>query len=103
MREAIVGLVMTVEEIEGGFKLNQHKSDVDHAAIASALVQPPDEAAQTIGKQTVELRPQVDYKSTSPASVSAAGWNAPSPSPPPSSRKRKSRPPAAPAGARNLA
>jgi len=32
MMQAIVGLVMTVEEIEGSFKLNQHKSDVDHAA-----------------------------------------------------------------------
>ena len=34
MKKAIVGLVMTVEEIEGSFKLNQHKSDVDHVAIA---------------------------------------------------------------------
>ena len=30
MKKAIVGLVMTVDEIEGSFKLNQHKSDVDH-------------------------------------------------------------------------
>src|SRR5882762_10589506 len=37
MMQAIVGLVMTVEEIEGSFKLNQHKSDVDHAAITHAL------------------------------------------------------------------
>ena len=35
MKKAIVGLVMTVEEIEGSFKLNQHKSDVDHAAVAT--------------------------------------------------------------------
>ena len=28
---------MTVEQVEGSFKLNQHKSDVDHAAIANAL------------------------------------------------------------------
>ena len=60
LRKAIVGLVMTVEEVEGSFKLNQHKSDADHAAIASALVQRPDEAAQTIGKQMVALRPQLD-------------------------------------------
>ena len=71
MKKAIVGLVMTVEEVEGSFKLNQHKSDADHAAIASALVQSHDEAAQTIGKQMVALRPQLDYKSPTPASVSA--------------------------------
>ena len=65
MKKAIVGLVMTVEEVEGSFKLNQHKSDADHAAIASAMLQRPDEAAQTIGKQMVALRPQLDYKSPS--------------------------------------
>ena len=34
MKKAIVGLVMTVEEVEGSFKLNQHKSDADYAAVA---------------------------------------------------------------------
>jgi transcriptional regulator len=71
MKKAIVGLVMTVEEVEGSFKLNQHKSDVDHAAIASALLQRHDEAARTIGNQMVALRPQLDYKSFTPVSVSA--------------------------------
>ena len=28
-----MGLVMTVDEIEGSFKLNQHKSDADYTAI----------------------------------------------------------------------
>jgi transcriptional regulator len=71
MKKAIVGLVMTIEEIEGSFKLNQHKSDADHVAIASALTQRHDEAAQTIGNQMVALRPQLDYKSFTPVSVSA--------------------------------
>ena len=71
LKKAIVGLVMTIEEIEGSFKLNQHKSDADHAAIASALVQRQDEAAQTIGKQMVALRPQLDYNPPMPVSVSA--------------------------------
>src|SRR5205814_7020063 len=35
--KAIVAVEMTVESIEGSFKLNQHKSDEDHVAIASAL------------------------------------------------------------------
>ena len=34
LKKAIVGLVMTVEEVEGSFKLNQHKSEADYAAIA---------------------------------------------------------------------
>ena len=63
MKRAIVGLSMTVEEVEGSFKLNQHKSDADHVAIASALAQQPDEAAQAIGNQMVALRPQLNYKS----------------------------------------
>ncbi len=71
LKKAIVGLVMSVDEVEGSFKLNQHKSDVDYAAIASALLQRHDEAAQTIGKQMVALRPQLDYKSSTPVSVSA--------------------------------
>jgi transcriptional regulator len=59
MKQAIVGMVMTVEEIEGSFKLNQHKSDVDHVAVANALTQQPDAAAQEIGRQMVALRPQL--------------------------------------------
>ena len=71
LKKAIVGLVMTVEDIEGSFKLNQHKSDVDYAAIASALLQRRDEAAQALGKDMVALRPHLDYKSSTPVSVSA--------------------------------
>ena len=71
LKKGIVGLVMTIEEIEGTFKLNQHKSDVDHVGIASALNAQPDEAAKTIGQRMVALRPSLDYKSTTPASVAA--------------------------------
>jgi transcriptional regulator len=71
MKQAIVGMVMTVEEIEGSFKLNQHKSDVDHLAVATALAQQPDEAAQTIAKQMAALRPQLDYKFSTPVGVAA--------------------------------
>ncbi len=71
LKKAIVGLVMEVEEVEGSFKLNQHKSDVDYAAIASGLLQRDGEAAQTIAKEMVALRPHLDYKSSTPVSVSA--------------------------------
>jgi transcriptional regulator len=71
LKKAIVGLVMAVDEVEGSFKLNQHKSDVDYAAVASALMQRHDEASQTIAKQMVALRPQLDYKSSTLAGVAA--------------------------------
>jgi transcriptional regulator len=75
MMKAIVGLRMTVEDVEGSFKLNQHKSDVDHAAISSALSGQGDADAQRIGKRMVALRPQLDYKSH--IAASADGRNAP--------------------------
>jgi transcriptional regulator len=59
MKKAIVGLVMTVEEVEGSFKLNQHKSDVDHAAIASALARQPEADAQVLAGEMRNLRPQL--------------------------------------------
>lgn len=71
LKKAIVGLAMSVDEVEGSFKLNQHKSDVDHVAIAAALLQRPDEAARTIGKQMVALRPQLDYTSPTPVGTVA--------------------------------
>src|SRR6476646_7464864 len=46
LKKAIVGLVMSVDEVEGSFKLNQHKSDVDHMAIALALAGQHGAAAQ---------------------------------------------------------
>lgn len=69
--EAITGIVMSVETVEGTFKLNQTKSDADHVAIAAALTQQRDEAAQAIAKQMVALRPQLEYKSLVPVGVPA--------------------------------
>jgi transcriptional regulator len=57
MMQAIVGLVMTVEEIEGSFKLNQHKSDVDHAAITDALALQADAGAQQLARTMRAMRP----------------------------------------------
>ena len=58
MKKAIVGLVMTVEEVEGSFKLNQHKSETDYVAIAQALALQNDAGAQQIAQRMVALRPQ---------------------------------------------
>jgi transcriptional regulator len=58
MKNAIVGLVMTVEEIEGSFKLNQHKSDADYAAVGNALAAQADASARHIAGLMREIRPQ---------------------------------------------
>jgi transcriptional regulator len=76
MKKAIVGLVMTAEEIEGSFKLNQHKSEADYSAIADAMAQQTDPAAQAIGKLMVAQRPQLDYNSSMSTDGLADGKNA---------------------------
>jgi transcriptional regulator len=48
MKKAIVGFVMKVEEVEGSFKLNQHKSEADYAAVAGALERRTDTGSQRI-------------------------------------------------------
>jgi transcriptional regulator len=53
--------MMRVDKVEGSFKLNQHKSDADHLAVATALARQDDPGAQGIAKQMVALRPQLDY------------------------------------------
>jgi transcriptional regulator len=58
MKKAIVGLVMTVEDVEGSFKLNQHKSEADYAAVATALAARPDTGSQEIASLMRLTRPQ---------------------------------------------
>ncbi len=65
--KAIAGIEMAVETVEGSFKLNQHKGDADHVAIANALAGQPDPSAQAIASRMVALRPQLNY--VSPMSV----------------------------------
>src|ERR1700710_1505090 len=57
MKKAIVGMVMTVDDIEGSFKLNQHKSDADYTALAEALAVQPDADAHAIAGLMREARP----------------------------------------------
>ena len=59
--KAIVGVEMTIESIEGNFKLNQHKGDEDHVAIVNALSAQADAGAQAIAKRMMALRPHLDY------------------------------------------
>jgi transcriptional regulator len=58
MKKAIVGLVMSVNEVEGSFKLNQHKSEADYAAVAGALAAQTDTNAQQIARLMRQTRPQ---------------------------------------------
>jgi transcriptional regulator len=58
LKKAIVGLVMTVEEVEGSFKLNQHKSDADYSAVGNALASQADADAHEIASLMRQLRPQ---------------------------------------------
>jgi transcriptional regulator len=59
LKKAIVGLKMTVEDVEGSFKLNQHKSDADHMAVANALAKQGDPASRQIAGTMRGLRPQL--------------------------------------------
>ena len=73
---AIVAVEMTVETVEGAFKLNQHKQDADHVAIASALSRQDDPSSRAIAQRMIALRPNLDYHQGTP-SVPEAGSTAP--------------------------
>jgi len=59
LKKAIVGLVMSVDEVEGSFKLNQQKSDVDHVAVAIALERQKEAGARLLASEMRGLRPQL--------------------------------------------
>lgn len=73
LMQAIVVIEMRVEEIEGKFKLNQHKGDADHVAIADGLAGQPDAGAQAIAARMVALRPQLMYRKAADAAAAPAG------------------------------
>lgn len=62
MLQAIVAIEMLVETVEGKFKLNQHKSDADHVAVASALGRQDNPGARAIAGRMVALRPHLLYQ-----------------------------------------
>ena len=71
LKKAIVGLLMSVDDVEGSFKLNQHKSDVDHAAIATALARQPEAGAQVLASEMRALRPHLFAAGTTPLNDTA--------------------------------
>jgi len=58
LKKGIVGFSMRIEDVEGSFKLNQHKSEADYAAVANGLAALPDAGSQTIALLMRETRPQ---------------------------------------------
>jgi transcriptional regulator len=59
MKKAIVGMMLRVDRVEGSFKLNQHRSDADHVAVATALSQRGDPAARQVAEAMRALRPHL--------------------------------------------
>jgi transcriptional regulator len=58
MKKAIVGLMMTVADVEGSFKLNQHKTEADYRGASNALAARPDEGSQQIARLMRETKPE---------------------------------------------
>jgi len=71
--KAIVAVEMTVESIEGSFKLNQHKQDQDHVAIATALSRQDDPSSRAIAQRMIALRPNLDYGVSDTKATAVAG------------------------------
>jgi transcriptional regulator len=69
LMKAIVGIAMQVETVAGSFKLNQHKSDADHAAVAAALAARPDAGARELATGMIAMRPHLTYEADATAST----------------------------------
>jgi transcriptional regulator len=71
--KGIIPVEMTVETVEGNFKLNQHKPDEDHVAVATALASQDDPSSRAIAARMVALRPHLDYLPRPSASIELMG------------------------------
>lgn len=64
-REAMLGAIVAIEVeidvVEGSAKLNQHKSDADHRAVATRLAA-ADPMSRAIAARMVALRPELSYE-----------------------------------------
>jgi transcriptional regulator len=50
--------MMTVADVEGSFKLNQHKTEADYRGASNALAARPDEGSQQIARLMRETKPE---------------------------------------------
>ena len=62
MLSAIRVIDLVVDEIEGQSKLNQHKSDADHVAVARRLAHAEETASRRLAAKMRALRPGLGYE-----------------------------------------
>jgi transcriptional regulator len=61
MLAAIRVVDLVVDQIEGQAKLNQHKSDADHVAVAGRLARSAESGHRRLAQKMQALRPGLDY------------------------------------------
>ena len=62
MLSAIRVIDVVVDQIEGQSKLNQHKSDEDHVAVANHLARAEETGSRRLGERLRALRPGLGYE-----------------------------------------
>jgi len=63
MLDSIRVIDIVVDEIEGQSKLNQHKSDADHVAVANRLARAEETGSRRLAAKMRALRPELGYAS----------------------------------------
>jgi transcriptional regulator len=53
---------IAIDQVEGQSKLNQHKSDEDHVAVANQLARSKDSASRSLARKMRALRPTLAYE-----------------------------------------
>jgi len=65
-RESMLSMIrvidIVVDEIEGQSKLNQHKSDADHTAVANQLARAEETGSRRLAAKLRALRPGLEYE-----------------------------------------
>ncbi|MGT2436259.1 FMN-binding negative transcriptional regulator [Bradyrhizobium betae] len=61
MLAAIRVVDLVVDQVEGQAKLNQHKSDADHIAVAGRLAQSEESGHRRLARKMQALRPELGY------------------------------------------
>jgi transcriptional regulator len=62
MLAAIRVVDLVVDQIEGQAKLNQHKSDADHVAVADQLLRSAETGHRRLARRMQALRPGLRYE-----------------------------------------
>jgi len=62
MLSAIRVVDLVVDQIEGQAKLNQHKSDADHVAVANQLARSEESGHRRLARKMQALRPELGYE-----------------------------------------